>query len=426
MRRARGRKRSPSSTRSGSVSPARGAAILTEYRGLKVGDLPELAPALAAAGGDYKVYKNTLVRRATADTGLEVARAAARRADRDRLRPRRRRSGREGAAGLRPDAPAARREGRPDREPAARRPASDRPRRPAVARGAARSARRVRRRADAAVRRPAAGAPPEVRLRAVGAASTSGSRRRARPKSRRPHQSARTRQPWRNPSPRQPRRNPSPKSPRPSPRRPSPKPRPSPRRPSPKPRPSPRRPSPRRPSPKPRPSRGARDGRGEPETAEPETAEPKQPRPSRRDARARSRDGAGSDPSAETSQGEPGETTRPKRPTGTRARPTPDGIRQRSTTIRRRGGNMATKEEILDGIASMTVLELSELLKEFEERFGVTAAAPVAVAAAAAGRWRGEADGRRGAGRVRRRPDRRRRQEDPGHQGGSVRSRASG
>ncbi|MGD0081612.1 MAG: 50S ribosomal protein L7/L12 [Acidimicrobiales bacterium] len=46
---------------------------------------------------------------------------------------------------------------------------------------------------------------------------------------------------------------------------------------------------------------------------------------------------------------------------------------------------MATKEEILDGIASMTVLELSELLKEFEERFGVTAAAPVAVAAAPAG-----------------------------------------
>ena len=43
---------------------------------------------------------------------------------------------------------------------------------------------------------------------------------------------------------------------------------------------------------------------------------------------------------------------------------------------------MATKEEILEGIASMSVLELSELLKEFEEKFGVTAAAPVAVAAA--------------------------------------------
>ena len=43
---------------------------------------------------------------------------------------------------------------------------------------------------------------------------------------------------------------------------------------------------------------------------------------------------------------------------------------------------MATKEEILDAIANMTVLELSELLSEFEEKFGVTAAAPVAVAAA--------------------------------------------
>ena len=46
---------------------------------------------------------------------------------------------------------------------------------------------------------------------------------------------------------------------------------------------------------------------------------------------------------------------------------------------------MATKEEILDGIANMTVLELSELLKDFEEKFGVTAAAPVAVAAPGAG-----------------------------------------
>jgi large subunit ribosomal protein L7/L12 len=46
---------------------------------------------------------------------------------------------------------------------------------------------------------------------------------------------------------------------------------------------------------------------------------------------------------------------------------------------------IATKEEILDGISSMTVLELSELLKEFEERFGVTAAAPVAVAAPSGG-----------------------------------------
>jgi large subunit ribosomal protein L7/L12 len=43
-----------------------------------------------------------------------------------------------------------------------------------------------------------------------------------------------------------------------------------------------------------------------------------------------------------------------------------------------------TKDEILDGIANLSVLELSELLKDFEEKFGVTAAAPVAVAAAPA------------------------------------------
>ena len=41
------------------------------------------------------------------------------------------------------------------------------------------------------------------------------------------------------------------------------------------------------------------------------------------------------------------------------------------------------KDEILDAISNMTVLELSELVKAVEEKFGVTAAAPVAVAAAA-------------------------------------------
>jgi len=43
-----------------------------------------------------------------------------------------------------------------------------------------------------------------------------------------------------------------------------------------------------------------------------------------------------------------------------------------------------TKGEILEAIASMTVLEVSELVKAMEEKFGVTAAAPVAVAAAGA------------------------------------------
>jgi len=41
-----------------------------------------------------------------------------------------------------------------------------------------------------------------------------------------------------------------------------------------------------------------------------------------------------------------------------------------------------SKEEILDGIAALTVIELKELLDAFEDKFGVTAAAPVAVAAA--------------------------------------------
>ena len=45
----------------------------------------------------------------------------------------------------------------------------------------------------------------------------------------------------------------------------------------------------------------------------------------------------------------------------------------------------AVQTEILDKIGSMTVLELSELIKAMEEKFGVSAAAAVAVAAPAAG-----------------------------------------
>jgi len=43
-----------------------------------------------------------------------------------------------------------------------------------------------------------------------------------------------------------------------------------------------------------------------------------------------------------------------------------------------------TQEDLLEAIDGMTVLELSEFIKKFEERYGVTAAAPVAVAAAGA------------------------------------------
>jgi large subunit ribosomal protein L7/L12 len=55
--------------------------------------------------------------------------------------------------------------------------------------------------------------------------------------------------------------------------------------------------------------------------------------------------------------------------------------------MQRSSDTMATKiskDDILEGIANLTVLELSELLKDFEEKFGVTAAAPMAVAAAPA------------------------------------------
>jgi large subunit ribosomal protein L10 len=53
---------------------ARGAdaALLTEYRGLNVTAMAELRRALREAGGDYKVYKNTLVRFAARELGLEL------------------------------------------------------------------------------------------------------------------------------------------------------------------------------------------------------------------------------------------------------------------------------------------------------------------------------------------------------------------
>ncbi|MDZ7674399.1 MAG: 50S ribosomal protein L10 [Acidimicrobiales bacterium] len=48
------------------------ATILTEYRGLSVAQLANLRTALRDAGGDFKVYKNTLVRLAVRDLGLEL------------------------------------------------------------------------------------------------------------------------------------------------------------------------------------------------------------------------------------------------------------------------------------------------------------------------------------------------------------------
>jgi large subunit ribosomal protein L10 len=48
------------------------AAILTEYRGLTVTEISNLRRALRPAGGEYKVYKNTLVRFAARDLGLDI------------------------------------------------------------------------------------------------------------------------------------------------------------------------------------------------------------------------------------------------------------------------------------------------------------------------------------------------------------------
>ena len=58
---------------------------------------------------------------------------------------------------------------------------------------------------------------------------------------------------------------------------------------------------------------------------------------------------------------------------------------------------MSKVDEVLDSIGSMTVLELSELLEAFEEKFGVTAAAPVAMAAPVAAVVAGDAGGDEGA-----------------------------
>jgi large subunit ribosomal protein L10 len=51
---------------------AASAAVLTEYRGLNVAAISQLRRQLREAGGEYKIYKNTLVRFATHDLGLEI------------------------------------------------------------------------------------------------------------------------------------------------------------------------------------------------------------------------------------------------------------------------------------------------------------------------------------------------------------------
>ena len=304
-------------------------AVLTEYRGLSVSELAELRRGLAAAGGDYKIYKNTLVRLAVADgpqapihdmltgpTAIAFVRgdvSAVAKTLRDFARnnpnlvvkggmvgtgvlsahdisvladlPSRDTLLAQFAGAL--SAPLQQLAGliqAASPQPRLRAVGPDRPA-PGVRGGAGRSRHPDDRRGDRRLRprptAPAADAP---------AAGAEGSPRRPRP-------------------PIRPRR--------------------------------PRRPKP--PRPKPPASRGP------------------PPRPNSRTA-------------AEPHDRQPTET---------------DIRKQGATTM----AGTLTKDQILDGISELSVLELSELLKDFEERFGVTAAAPVAVAAAAPAGGGAEAGG---------------------------------
>ena len=83
-----------------------------------------------------------------------------------------------------------------------------------------------------------------------------------------------------------------------------------------------------------------------------------------------------------------------------------------------------TKEDVIEFISSMTVLELSELIKELEEKFGVSAAAPVAMMAAGPA-----GEGGRGSPhpcRANRAPARRRSQSAQRGRGARRRARLAG
>ena len=154
------------------------AAILTEYRGLTVAELAALRRALRAAGGDYKVYKNTLVKLAisggrhealapllegpTAIAFVAGEVSAAAKALRDYART----------------YPSLVIKGGLHGEGFLSAPGAERPRRPAASRRAPGPAGRGHRRAAPAVRRPPAGASPQPRLRAVGPARRAGRRSR--------------------------------------------------------------------------------------------------------------------------------------------------------------------------------------------------------------------------------------------------------
>ena len=111
--------------------------------------------------------------------------------------------------------------------------------------------------------------------------------------------------------------------------------------------------------------------------------------------------------------------TRPPNPTRLKPKPLNTDYDRRPEKEYPQMATKVTQDDLLEAIDGMTVLELSEFIKKFEERYGVTAAAPAA-AARRRRRWRRWCCpcGRcRGAERVQRRPDRGRPEQDPRDQG---------
>ena len=140
-------------------------AILTEYRGLKVKDLAGLRRSLRPSGGEYKIYKNTLVRLAARESGLEdlepllVGPTAIAFVDGDAG------GGGQSAPRLRPDQSAAGPQGRGARQQDSDGPGDRGPGGAALPGGAARSVRRAAGGTHAAARRAVASPTPELRLR---------------------------------------------------------------------------------------------------------------------------------------------------------------------------------------------------------------------------------------------------------------------
>ena len=128
--RADSRARPPSSTTSRPASTAPTRPCSPSTAGSRSPRSPTCGPRCGPAATDYKIFKNTLAKRAANDAGLDDLARLARRPGCDRLRAQgRRRRGhrRQGAARLRQDEPEPRRQGRVARDPRAERPPTSRP-----------------------------------------------------------------------------------------------------------------------------------------------------------------------------------------------------------------------------------------------------------------------------------------------------------